>query len=105
MELDCQLVVRGTVAAQKKSTFQEKTSHAVQLMRRNARTGGLDVLNVKLPETWDASVFAEGSKVELEVEINVFEDTVFYRAVRDLKDSRGEQRSPRPSPPAAALKA
>lgn len=89
---DASIVVRGTIAALKESTFEGKTSHTVQLLKRGGRNNAVEVVGVKLPEGADPKNYAEGKTAEFEVELNVYEGTIYYKALREAAkaEARGE---------------
>ena len=58
------LLARGKILALKPSTFEGKTSLAVQIMKRNGK-GAVELMNIKMPEGTSAETYPEGSEVEL----------------------------------------
>jgi len=84
--MDSDLIVRGKVLAVRESRDPETKQvkgYSIQLLKRNGRNT-LDLLNVKLPEGADPAKYAEGTHVELAIDIGAFENNIFYRATRDL---------------------
>jgi len=101
--MDSDLIVRGKVLAVRESIdpdTKKVKGHSIQLIKRNGRNT-LDLLNVKLPEGSDPTKYGEGTHVELAIDVGAFENTIFYRATRDLlagkADSRGGASKPAPA--------
>jgi hypothetical protein len=96
--MDGDIIVRGTVLAQKQSMTGEKrdkVAHTVQLMKRNGKQA-VELLNVKLPDGADPTKYQEGAKVELAVDVSTFEGSIYYRATRDLLNGKPDTRASEP---------
>lgn len=97
MSEDGQLIARGKVLALKPSTFEGKTSVAVQMLKRTAK-GSMDIINIKMPDgtALDECVkaYPEGSDIEFAVDFVAVERNVYFRFLRDLRaDQRGAGRA------------
>lgn len=94
--MDSDLIVRGKVLAMRESIdpdTKKVKGYSIQLLKRNGRNT-LDLLNVKLPEGADPTKHGEGTNVEFAVDVGAFENTIFYRATRDLLAGKSDGRGP-----------
>jgi hypothetical protein len=94
--MDSDLIVRGKVLAVRESrdpATKQVKGHSIQLLKRNGRNT-LDLLNVKLPEGADPAKYAEGTNVEFAIDVGAFENTIFYRAIRDLLAGKSNSAKP-----------
>jgi hypothetical protein len=82
-----ELIVRGEVLASKQATFEGKTSHTIQVMKRTAR-GSAELMNIKLPDGVDAKDYPDGKTVELPVDVSSYEGTLYYKALSAKKPER-----------------
>jgi hypothetical protein len=97
MSEDGQLIARGKVLALKPSTFEGKTSVAVQMLKRTAK-GSMDILNIKMPDGTSleecTKMYPEGSDIEFAVDFVAVERNVYFRFLRDLRaEARGAARA------------
>jgi hypothetical protein len=97
MPEDGQLIARGKVLALKPSTFEGKTSVAVQMLKRSAK-GSMDILNIKMPDGTSLEecmkMYPEGSDIEFAVDYVAVERNVYFRFIRDLRaEARGAARA------------
>jgi hypothetical protein len=90
--MESELIVRGKVIGTKQSTFEGKTSNAIQLLKRNSRNA-MELLNVKLADTMDPAKYPEGATVEWSVDVGSYESSLFFKAVRDLKAERASSKA------------
>ena len=93
--MESEIIIRGQVLSQKESTYEGKTSRSIQLLTRNGKNVA-DVINVKLHESADPQKYKQGASVELLVDVSAFEGSLYFRAIRDLRESR-----PTPAPKAS----
>jgi hypothetical protein len=96
------LIARGQILSHKPSTFEGKTSVAVQMLKRTSK-GAREILNIKMPDGTSAEecmkTYPEDSEFEFAVDIVAVESSAYFRFVRDLKaDSRAAGRTPATKP-------
>jgi hypothetical protein len=94
--MDTDLIVRGKVMAlkeQRDPVTKNVKGHSIQMLKRNGRNA-FDLLNVKLPEGADPAKYAEGTNVELAVDVSTFENNIYYRATRDVQAGKADTRMP-----------
>ncbi|EJN16310.1 hypothetical protein PMI42_00145 [Bradyrhizobium sp. YR681] len=106
VKMNTRVIIAGDVEYLKESRNErgQILGYTVQLVKRGQK--GIGLLNVRLPEGAKPESYKEGTAVELEVDYSVFEGSVFFRAVRDLKVETGksEPRVERPVPAPTAAK-
>jgi hypothetical protein len=105
MSEDGQLIARGKVLALKPSTFEGKTSVAVQMLKRTAK-GSMDIINIKMPDGTSVEecvkAYPEGSDIEFAVDVVAVDRNMYFRFLRDLRaESRGASRTATRQPAAS----
>ena len=105
MSEDGQLIARGKVLALKPSTFEGKTSVAVQMLKRTAK-GSMDILNIKMPDGTSVEecvkAYPEGSDIEFAVDVVAVDRNMYFRFLRDLRaEPRGAGRASARQPAAS----
>lgn len=105
MSEDGQLIARGKVLALKPSTFEGKTSVAVQMLKRTAK-GSMDILNIKMPDGTSVEecvkAYPEGSDIEFAVDVVAVDRNMYFRFLRDLRaEPRGVGRASARQPAAS----
>jgi hypothetical protein len=100
MSEESQLIARGKVLALRPSTFEGKTSLAVQMLKRTGK-GSMEIINIKMPEGTSADAYTEGSEIEFAVDVVAVESSTYFRFLRGLKaDARGASRTTAAKPAA-----
>lgn len=85
-------MVRGEIIGTKSSTFEGKTSQAIQVLKRNGK-GAAEVMNVKLLDGADLRDFPEGKLVELPVDVSTYEGSIYFKALPASKKAAEPSRS------------
>lgn len=65
-------------------TKRDKTSKVVQFLRDDMK-GRTQVLNVKVPDTADLSVYPKGKKVSMTVDVIAMDSQLYFRAMGDAQ--------------------
>jgi hypothetical protein len=92
-KMNGEITIRGESlgVTESKNERGQIVGHNVQVMKHGAR--GYDLLRIRLPDGVNPETFKEGMPVELVVDISQFEGTIYYRATRDLRADKPEQRN------------